>query len=283
MKTMKVFNNKHKFQQFCQLLKEEGSIGFVPTMGCLHEGHLSLIKSSLKICKYTIISIFVNPLQFGKNEDLNKYPKPLEKDLKLCRQLKCDAVFLPDNDHFYESDFSIQILETDLSKKFCGKFRLGHFSGVVTVVTKLLNCTTPNILFLGQKDYQQCLIIKRLIKNLNFNIKVKICKTTREKSGLALSSRNQYLSQEDKKTASQIYKSMKQIIKKTTENKRNITLLKRKLYKLLNNIQGFKIQYADIVCADCLNTIHPSSKKAIILVAGFFKKTRLIDNLIFNL
>lgn len=289
---MKVFNNKNKFQLFCQSLQKKGSVGFVPTMGCLHEGHLSLIKNSLKTCKYTVVSIFVNPLQFGKNEDLNKYPHPLENDLKLCHELRCTAVFIPDNAHFYSPDFSIKIEETSLSKVFCGQFRPGHFSGVITVVTKLLNCTNPDILFLGQKDYQQCLIIKRLIHNLDFNVKVKICKTSREKSGLALSSRNQYLSTQDKSNASLIYQAMKTVAlqykqkkpaKKEAITNQNINLFNKKLNKHLNNIKEFKLQYADIVCADSLGKLQPSSKKAVILVAGFFKKTRLIDNLIFNL
>jgi pantoate--beta-alanine ligase len=283
---MKIFDHSVSFQNYCRKLKNRGRIGFVPTMGCLHEGHLSLINSSVKTCDFTVVSIFVNPLQFGKNEDFSIYPRPLKNDLFLCRKAGADAVFLPDVKKFYKHDFSIKVEENKLSKNFCGALRPGHFSGVVTVVAKLLNCALPDVLFLGQKDYQQCLVLKRLVRDLNFPVAVKICPTKREKSGLALSSRNKYLTSDQKVTAAEIYKSLfntKKFFQSLKNQGTNDCINKTKLFlkSSLKKIHDFSVQYADLASADTLDPVTPKTIRIIALVAGYLGNTRLIDNLRF--
>ena len=282
---MKIFKKALPFQEYCLNLKKKGTIGFVPTMGCLHEGHLSLIKQSSQKCNFTVVSIFVNPLQFGPKEDFSKYPRPRKQDLDLCRQEKVEAVFLPDENTFYSEDFSLLIEETMLSTTHCGALRPGHFSGVVTVVSKLLNLSLPDYLFMGQKDYQQCLVIKRLLRDLNFPVKLIICPTLREKDGLAKSSRNIYLSADERKRACGIYKTLFLIRSKYKAAAKTFTLqdwkkLNRILIEELKKIPDFTLQYADLVDGETLKGISPHSKKIIALVAGILGKTRLIDNLL---
>ena len=282
---MKIFHDTKLFQKYCQGLKKRGTIGFVPTMGCLHEGHLSLIQTSTKSCDFTVVSIFVNPLQFGVNEDFSAYPRPWKEDLRLCRESGVEALLLPDEKTFYEADFSVKIEESTVSKDFCGKMRPGHFSGVMTVVAKLLHASLPDLLFLGQKDYQQCLVLKRLIRDLDFPVKVRICPTLREKSGLAMSSINKYLSPAEKENAAGIYKSLLKAKEKSLSlnhlyTKKNLTQIKNELEKGLKQIPGFTVQYADIVSAENLSPVNEKTKKAVALIAGFLGKTRLIDNIL---
>lgn len=282
---MKIFKKPLPFQEYCLHLKKKGTIGFVPTMGCLHEGHVSLIKQSSKKCNYTIVSIFVNPLQFGPKEDFSRYPRPRKLDLDLCRKEKVEAVFLPDEKTFYPEDFSLLIEETMLSTTHCGALRPGHFSGVVTVVSKLLNLSLPDFIFMGQKDYQQCLVIKRLLRDLNFPVKIIICPTLRENDGLAKSSRNIYLSEDERKKACGIYKALSLILKKYKTSSKKFTPADwKKLNSILTGelekIPDFKIQYADLVDGESLKDISLHSKKIIALVAGMLGKTRLIDNLL---
>ena len=282
---MKIFKKTSQFQQFCINLKKKGTIGFVPTMGCLHEGHLSLIRQSSKKCDFTVVSIFVNPLQFGPKEDFSKYPRPRKIDLALCLKEKVDAVFLPDEKNFYPDDFSLLIEETSISTTHCGALRPGHFSGVVTVVSKLLNLALPDCLFMGQKDYQQCLVIKRILRDMNFPVKLFICPTLREKDGLAKSSRNTYLSEEERKNAPAIYEALSFIRSEyKTSCKKNTPGVWKKLNTLLveklKKIPGFSIQYADLVDGDSLKEITSESRKVVALVAGLLGKTRLIDNLL---
>ncbi|MBN2144955.1 MAG: pantoate--beta-alanine ligase [Candidatus Aureabacteria bacterium] len=282
---MKIFKNPGSFQKYCLSVKKKGTVGFVPTMGCLHEGHLSLIRKSKKTCNKTVVSIFVNPIQFGPKEDFHRYPRPLKNDLSLCRREKADAVFIPENKGFYGDDFSIHIQETRLSSGFCGEFRPGHFSGVLTVVAKLLNCSQPDYVFMGQKDYQQCLVIRRLMQNLNFPVTLMMCPTVREKSGLAMSSRNQYLSPTEKKDAALIH----QALRKTQHSYRQQTAkfrgkkwkqLRNDLRSMLRRINNFVPQYVEIVNAETLEKPDNKTEKTVALIAGFLGKTRLIDNII---
>ncbi|EKD27511.1 MAG: pantoate-beta-alanine ligase, partial [uncultured bacterium] len=221
---MQIISDTNKMAACIKKMKNKGSIGFVPTMGCLHEGHVSLIRKSRQKCDKIIVSIFVNPLQFGPKEDYSKYPRPKNEDILICKENGVDILFLPDEKNFYSKDFSTRIDENKVSKNFCGSFRPSHFSGVLTVVANLLNIVLPDYLFLGQKDYQQCLVIKRMIRDLNFQVKVIICPTVREKSGLAMSSRNKYLSARDKERASLIYKSLVNTKRRILENYKNLSL-----------------------------------------------------------
>jgi pantoate--beta-alanine ligase len=282
---MKIFKNPVLFKKYCLSLKKKGPLGFVPTMGCLHEGHLSLIRKARQHCRHTVVSIFVNPLQFGPKEDFHAYPRPLKADLARCRSEKTDAVFIPEPERFYGPDFSIRIDETRISQGCCGAFRPGHFSGVLTVMAKLLNCTQPDFLFMGQKDYQQCLVIKRLITNLNFPVKLIMCPTVREQSGMAMSSRNKYLSPEEKLFAARIYAALKKTRELSGQNKkphnhREWSALQKWLFDRLRQIESFVPQYAVIGNAQNLELPDEKTKNAVALTAGFFGKTRLIDNIL---
>jgi pantoate--beta-alanine ligase len=183
-------------------LKKEGkSIGFVPTMGYLHKGHVSLMECSKKENDITVVSIFVNPTQFGKNEDYDKYPRDLERDLKICEEVGVDYVFHPSISQMYPEGYSTYVVMETLVDKLCGKFRPGHFKGVLTVVNKLFNIVKPDRAYFGKKDYQQYIIIKKMVQDLNIDTKVIGCPLIREEDGLALSSRNKYLTEEERKSA----------------------------------------------------------------------------------
>ena len=200
----------HTINELKKIIKEwkikDLSIGLVPTMGALHEGHGSLIKESSNTCDKTVVSVFVNPTQFGINEDFSKYPRTLEKDIELAQKYNADVVFSPSAEEMYGNNYNKDFMTLvcppyDLVNQLCGKTRPGHFDGVASVVTKLFNITTPDFAFFGQKDAQQLYIIKKMVDDLNFDINIVACPIIREESGLAISSRNQYLSQEEKKEA----------------------------------------------------------------------------------
>lgn len=254
-------------------------IGFVPTMGALHRGHLSLISQSKKNTDVTICSIFVNRVQFNNAEDFKKYPSTIENDILLLEENGCDILFIPSEEEIYpeEASKSKKFELGSLEKVLEGKFRPGHFQGVCLVVERLLNIIEPSYLFLGQKDYQQCLIIKKLIDLMGKNIKVKICPILREKNGLAMSSRNLRFNEEEKESASQLYKSL--IYIKKNLHKANFIELKNKVILKLDK-KGFKLDYLELAGSKNLKIVHDydDSKNLIILIAAFLNDVRLIDN-----
>lgn len=259
---------------------KDKSIGFVPTMGALHEGHLSLIRAARKENKIVVVSIFVNPMQFGLKEDLGKYPRPLAKDLALCRREKVDFVFCPKPLDIYPEDYSTYIEVKGLSEVLCGKSRPGHFCGVATVVAKLLNIIQPDILYLGAKDAQQALIIKKMITDLNMPVKVKIMPIVREKDGLALSSRNIYLNKEEREDAlvlSQALSLAKLLIKNGARNAERII---SRMQQIIKKKKSAKIDYIEIVDSRNLKGLKKVSGSYLIALAVWFGKTRLIDNVI---
>jgi pantoate--beta-alanine ligase len=263
------------------LRKVKGSIGFVPTMGALHEGHISLLKRSKEICDNIVCSIFVNPTQFNNPDDFNKYPVTIEKDIFALEKNGCDILYLPGGEDIYpegmaqKEHFNLGRLENILE----GKFRPGHFQGVCQVVKRLLEIVKPTHLFLGQKDYQQCMVIKKLLKIMGTDIKVIICPTLREKNGLAMSSRNMRLSDDQKKNASMIYRSLTLIAEKLKPG--NLQHLKEeaKEYLVKNN---FKPDYIEIADAETLEIINEwdGNKNVVILAAVFMGEVRLIDNVV---
>jgi pantoate--beta-alanine ligase len=277
---MQKISNPKSYQAHCLKLKKRGTLGFVPTMGCLHLGHLTLIRESVKHCDFTAVSIFVNPLQFGPKEDFLCYPRPMKEDLLLCKQAGVDLVFLPTPKALYGPHFSITMDETQVSRNYCGASRPGHFSGVLTVMAKLLNCTQADFLWMGKKDFQQCLVVRRLIENLNFPTVFKAYETVREKDGLAMSSRNRNLSLEARKNAPLIYAALKST-RALSRKGEKLETLSQHLHQSLNAIPGFKIDYAKLANRDTLQEATPETKKRVALVAGFFGSTRLIDNLEF--
>lgn len=258
-------------------------IAFVPTMGCLHQGHLALVEQAKKIAEIVVVSIFINPTQFGKNEDLAKYPKQLKKDLKMLEDLAVDYVFVPKNDEIYPyglDQLTLVCPPSKIAKKLCGKFRPNHFQGVCTVVLKLLNIVKPNILVLGAKDWQQTVILKKMILDLEIKTEVVILPTVREKSGLALSSRNQYLKQVEKNKACLIFQALQAAKALFLSGNSNIKDIKNEITKTIAKEPNIEIQYLEICHKDTLQSLKKAQKGALIAIAVFINHIRLIDNLI---
>jgi len=268
-------------------LKREGKkIGLVPTMGFLHEGHMSLIGESKKKTDLTIVTIFVNPTQFGENEDYGKYPRDLERDKNLLVELGTDILFTPDSDDIYGDDYHTYINVEELSDIMCGKSRPIHFKGVCTIVNKLFNLAQPDIAFFGKKDYQQYVIIKRMSKDLNIPIDIAGCPIIREKDGLAMSSRNKYLSDSERKSAKLIYKTLKDSADKIKEGISDIeTLCKKSKKTLLKDENIGKVDYYDFRDPENLSLLNGTRKQKEILIATavWVGSTRLIDNIVIRL
>lgn len=260
--------------------KQFKKIGFVPTMGALHEGHLSLIHACKKKNNATIMSIFVNPTQFGPNEDLEKYPRPIEKDKALAEHAGVDLLFLPTFETMYPSSPTVFVEETALTNVLCGPFRPGHFKGVCTVVNKFLNMIQPTELFLGQKDGQQLRVIEEMVHQLRMPVTVTSVPTFREKNGLAMSSRNQYLSNEQKNKASIIFKALSIGKNMFAEGEKNRQKILDVVTNELRIETSFQIQYVDLLEWKTFVPKESVEQKAILAIAGFMNQTRLIDNFI---
>jgi pantoate--beta-alanine ligase len=280
---MKIAKTIESVRRLIKAARRAGkTIGFVPTMGALHTGHISLIEAAKKKCNFVVVSIFVNPTQFGPKEDFKKYPRPIKADLKMCRKAGVDCVFTPTPHEMYPSENLTWIDVEKLSEPLCGKFRPGHFRGVATVCAKLFNIVLPDIAYFGQKDAQQAIVIKRMVADLNMPLKIVVCPTMREKTGLAMSSRNQYLTPQQKKDAAYIYKSLqkcRQMIKQgVTDSKKIITAMR----KILRQIPSAQIQYVSIVDAETLQNIGKITGKVLAAVAVKIGPTRLIDNILID-
>jgi len=256
------------------------SIGFVPTMGALHLGHLSLIKQAVKDNDLAVVSIFVNPAQFGPQEDLNKYPRPLKNDLALCRKAGVDFVFLPDQKIMYPEGFSTFVNVGEMGQVLCGLTRPGHFRGVATVVAKLLNIIAPAVLYLGQKDAQQAAVIKRMVEDLNFPVAVKVMPTVRLDSGLAISSRNLYLNANQIKLAGVLWEALSYGRELIQSGLRNYPQIILRMKKIILKKGPFAIDYISIVDAKSLKPVDKFSRRILIALAVRINKVRLIDNLI---
>ena len=280
---MQVIREAQKLDFALKKNRRTKSIGFVPTMGALHAGHLSLIRQAAKDNHIVVVSIFVNPEQFGPKEDLKKYPRPLKNDLKLCRKCGVDFVFLPDNKSMYPSGFSTFVGVEGLSNVLCGALRPGHFRGVATVITKLLNIIRPDALYLGQKDSQQAIIIARMIKDLNFPVKLKIMPIVREDDGLALSSRNIYLNKKERSDAVVLSKALRLAESLINGGQRNGYVIINRMKQLIAKKKTAKIDYIAIVDLNNLRPLKKLSEKCLIALAVKIGHTRLIDNSIINI
>lgn len=265
------------------LSRSDRPIGFVPTMGALHDGHISLIKSSVNECKTTVVSIFVNPLQFGSNEDFEKYPRDLKSDLEVCRVNKVDYVFAPDREEMYPKkveEHEIIAPPKELTSILCGKSRPGHFEGVATVVNKLFNIIQGDYAYFGEKDLQQLYVIRWLVKKFNLSIFVRACTTIREGNGLACSSRNKYLSKEEIGIASNLYKSLK--LAKQNIRSGFFSISKAVLESLifLSQFNEIKTEYFEARSKDDLSLVEDNVKSGFyFLLAGKVNNVRLIDNI----
>lgn len=262
--------------------KEGQSIGFVPTMGALHSGHISLIERAKKESGFVVVSIFVNPTQFGPNEDFEKYPRPIEKDLQICRENGVALVFTPSSDEIYSGEQLTWVNVDKLTESLCGRSRPGHFRGVTTVCAKLFNIAMPDFAFFGQKDAQQAIVIKRMVADLNMPMEIIICPTVREEDGLAMSSRNKYLNPQERKDAPLIYKSLQKVSELVKTGISDSAVISKEIKKILAESQKIAVEYVEIVNFETLEPQKIAKGKTIIAVAAKIGLTRLIDNIILD-
>ncbi|HOJ63788.1 MAG TPA: pantoate--beta-alanine ligase [Spirochaetota bacterium] len=257
--------------------KDNKKIGFVPTMGALHKGHESLIERSIKENDTTIVSIFVNPIQFGPSEDFNKYPRPFENDKNICERLGVDILFNPEKEEIFGDNFLTFVDIEKLQNNLCGVKRPGHFRGVCTIVAKLFNIVTPDRAYFGKKDIQQLIIISKMVEDLNFDIEVIPCPIVREKDGLAMSSRNSYLTPEERKDATILNIAIKEAISMIENGEKNSNKIISSIEKRIKSVPSARIDYVKIVNKDMID--QESVKNGDILaLAVFIGTTRLIDN-----
>lgn len=279
-------NNISEIKQYIKEWKKDNyTIGVVPTMGALHKGHASLISKAKETCDKVVVSVFVNPIQFGPNEDFDKYPRTIENDMKICSELGVDAVFAPtpkemygENKRLNNTDLTFVCPPYNLTDCLCGKSRIGHFDGVATVVLKLFNITQADYAFFGQKDAQQLFIIKNMVKDLNINIKIIPCPIVREPDGLALSSRNTYLSEQERAWALSISKALKQIKTLFEQGVTDTNILFDSAISVLN--KNLELEYLEFRDFETFNKTDKAKNNTLIAIAAKSGKTRLIDNII---
>lgn len=277
---MQVLVTKADMKKWSIEKKKSKTICLVPTMGYFHQGHISLMKKGKTLADELVVSIFVNPTQFGHNEDLDHYPSDIKKDLVLAKKIGASAVFLPDKKDIYEKNFQTQITLEPLSLYLCGKSRPSHFQGVATIVTKLFNIIAPDIAVFGQKDFQQLQIIKQLVKDLDFNIKIVSGRIIREKDGLAMSSRNSYLSNQQRKIALNLFKSLNLVKNSIKKGEKNIGVIKAMLEDFFKPYKELQIEYLCFCNTETLVEVDILDSQVLFAVAAKIGTTRLIDNLI---
>jgi pantoate--beta-alanine ligase len=258
----------------------KGTVGFVPTMGYLHEGHMTLVRRSREANDHTAVSIFVNPTQFGPNEDFNRYPRDYPRDFAMLEKEKTDFVFLPKPAEIYPEGFNTWVEVYKVTDRLEGAIRPGHFKGVATVVNKLFNIVEPTRAYFGQKDAQQCVVVKKMVIDLNMNLEMVIVPTVREKDGLAMSSRNVYLSPEERQQAPVLYKALIMAHVMWVEGEKDSQKLRQAMIDLIRQKPLGKIEYISIADAITLKESEKADPPAVISLAVKFGKTRLIDNIL---
>jgi pantoate--beta-alanine ligase len=257
-----------------------GSIGFVPTMGYLHEGHLALVRQARAENSTVVVSIFVNPTQFGPAEDFKTYPRDTERDLAMLEKEKTDIVFMPSAEEMYPGRFSSWVVVEKVTDRLEGSFRPGHFKGVATVVAKLFNIVEPTRAYFGQKDAQQVLVIRKMVADLNMNLEVIVSPTVREKDGLAMSSRNVYLNPQERKTATILFKALTLAQRLREEGEKDADTLRQQMTSLIGREPLAKIEYISVADAHTLEELSTVDRPALASMAVIIGKTRLIDNII---
>jgi len=282
---MEIINRRQRMSSVARKIRREQdrTIGLVPTMGALHEGHLSLVREARRMCDVVVVSVFVNPAQFGPGEDYERYPRDLTKDTALLTDYNVDYIFAPTVEEMYPKGFATYLTIEGLSEQLEGLARPGHFRGVATVVTILLNTVRPDFAFFGQKDAQQALIIKRLVKDLAFDSEIVVLPTVREDSGLAISSRNLYLSADEQAAARVIHRALVQAKTAYKEGERNAGRLADGIRSIIDAEPRARLDYVTVADAETLEKLDKLDDKSVLIaVAVYIGKTRLIDNTILN-
>ena len=254
--------------------------GLVPTMGALHEGHLSLVRAAKGQCQVTAVSLFVNPIQFGPNEDLAKYPRNFERDRELLEEEGVDLLFAPDVEEMYPAIALTYVSVEGLSEKLCGRSRPGHFRGVTTVVSKLFNIVEPDVAFFGQKDAAQVTIIWRMVRDLNIPVQIVTCPIVREQDGLAMSSRNAYLDPKQRKSALVLYRSLREIQRQFDQGERSAAKLIKAGKRIFAEEPSVRLDYFELVDPETLDPVDDVSHGTLVAIAAFVGSARLIDNIV---
>ena len=278
---MKVINSISEMQKAANDLRFKGrSLSFVPTMGFLHAGHLSLMRLAREKADVLVVSIFVNPAQFEPGEDFDRYPRDIEQDERLCEQNHVDILFYPEKDLMYPADFMTFIITENLSTRLCGKTRPVHFRGVTTIVAKLFNIVKPHFVVFGQKDAQQALILRRMVIDLNIDLELIIAPIIREPDGLAMSSRNQYLNKDERQDALFLNRALTIAEKIITSGEKNSKTIKSEMMKIIHSAPLVNLDYIEIVDYNSLEPVDRIGKDTLIAIAARIGNTRLIDNII---
>ena len=282
---MEIINRRQRMSSVARKIRREQdrTIGLVPTMGALHEGHLSLVREARRMCDVVVVSVFVNPTQFGPSEDYEDYPRDLTKDTALLTDYNVDYIFAPAAEEIYPKDFSTYVNVGGLSKLLEGESRPGHFRGVATVVAILLNTVRPDFAFFGQKDAQQAVIIKRMVRDLAFDTEIVVSPTVREDSGLAISSRNLYLDAEEQQSAAVIHRALKRAKEIYKKGERHAAKLAETVRATIETEPRVRVDYVSVVDAETLEKLDRLDERPILVaVAAYVGKTRLIDNTMLN-
>lgn len=280
---MEIVNKIAELQGRVKKIKAVGKlVGFVPTMGYLHEGHLTLVKEAKKSCDVVIVSIFVNPLQFGPKEDFAQYPRDFERDCNMLEREEVDIVFAPDPAEMYKSGYQTFVEVADVTKNLCGASRPGHFKGVTTVVLKLFNAAMPDKAFFGKKDFQQLVAIQRMTKDLNLDIEIVGVPIVREADGLAMSSRNTYLSADERKSALSLYNALQRAKELVASGEKGVETILTEVRKIIEEKPFTRIDYVKICDPETLEYIESGTleRSVLLALAVFVGKTRLIDNIL---
>ncbi|GBC97817.1 Pantothenate synthetase [bacterium HR17] len=275
---MEVIERPDEMQRRALQWRREGKdIGFVPTMGYFHEGHLALMRRARQECDVVVVSIYVNPLQFGPREDFQRYPRDLPRDLRMAEAVGVDVAFVPKDEDMYPDGFQTFVEVTELARSLEGFYRPNHFRGVATVVVKLLNIVLPNKAYFGEKDFQQLRVVQRMVRDLNMPVEIVPCPTVREPDGLAMSSRNTYLSPAERQAATVLYRALQSADALFRNGERNTVKLKAQVWAVLSEEPTVFPQYVEIVDAETLQPVAHIERPAVVLLAAFVGAARLID------
>jgi len=280
---MEIIHSPERMQERALEIRSGGkTISCVPTMGFLHEGHLSLIRAARPVADILVVTIFVNPTQFGPSEDLSSYPRDLDRDLSLCEKEGVDIIFAPVKEDIYPEGYSTYIEESDLSRGLCGATRPGHFRGVTTVVAKLFNIVQPDVAFFGRKDYQQSRVIIKMVKDLNIPVRIEVRPIVREEDGLAMSSRNKNLDPDQRREALCLRRALLKAEELIKAGEAAAPVIRKEMEAVIGSQPQARIDYIEIRDGETLEPVDPAGEGTLIALAVFIGKTRLIDNLVIS-